>query len=254
MCKNRHDAFSVNFPSSDTRCKSQDEEFCTVRLGQNEFRIRFHDYHEIYKIPGLYEYLFHEKLKCSSPKVVTDLLIASVRSSSHLPSELSVLDVGAGNGIVGEFLKNGGIKSIVGIDIIPEAFEAALRDRPGVYDEYYIEDLLDLSPDVEDKLKAKCLNALVTVGALGFGDIPARAFAKAYNFIVDEGWIAFNIKEDFLEDQDATGFCRLIRKMTEDHILKIETKHSYCHRLSLDGKQLYYMAVIGTKQASIPEG
>jgi len=30
-----------------------------------------HDYQEIYRVPGLYEALFHNRLKCCSPHVVT---------------------------------------------------------------------------------------------------------------------------------------------------------------------------------------
>ena len=33
---------------------------------------------------------------------------------------------------------------------------------------------------------------MVTVTALGFGDIPTRAFIEAFNIIKNEGWVAFN--------------------------------------------------------------
>ena len=42
-------------------------------------------------------------------------------------AQLRVLDVGAGNGMVGEELDRMGAKHIVGVDIIPEAAEAAQR-------------------------------------------------------------------------------------------------------------------------------
>ena len=48
---------------------------------------------------------------------------------------LAVLDVGAGNGMVGEQLKCSGVKRSL-VDIIQEAKQAALRDRPGIYKEY----------------------------------------------------------------------------------------------------------------------
>ena len=54
-----------------------------------------------------------------------------------------MLDLGAGNGMVGEALREHGFEEITGVDITPEAGEAAERDRPGVYADYHVCDLLD---------------------------------------------------------------------------------------------------------------
>jgi 2-polyprenyl-3-methyl-5-hydroxy-6-metoxy-1,4-benzoquinol methylase len=167
----RRDDFSIRFPESETGIQSQDEEFCIREQDGQEKRIRFHDYHEIYKISGLYEYLFCEKLGHRSPEVITSLLIEQVNKSSIPIPDLSLFDVGAGNGIVGAVLKERGVKCIVGIDIVREAAEAAQRDRPGVYDQYYVEDLENLSEAARRNLESKRFNCLVSVGALGFGDI-----------------------------------------------------------------------------------
>jgi hypothetical protein len=43
---------------------------------------------------------------------------------------------------------------------------------------------------------------LVTVAALGFGDIPAKAFIEAFNIIKSEAWVAFNIKDTFFDISD----------------------------------------------------
>jgi hypothetical protein len=161
--------------------------------------------------------------------------------------------MGAGNGIVGEILKQNGVDVIVGIDVVPEAAVAVRRDRPGVYNAYYVEDLGHLSPDTRKELEAKGLNCLVTSGALGFGDIPASAFAEGYNLIATDGWIAFNIKEDFIEDNDSTGFSSLLSRMLERGILELRTRHRYCHRLSVDGRKLYYVAMVGLKRGPIPQ-
>lgn len=246
------DKFLVTFPVSKDSATSQDEEYCIVELNGLKRRIRFHDYHEIYSIPGLYEYLFCDKLGCVSPEVVTSLLGDAVAKSSASLSELDVLEIGAGNGIVGEHLKKQGIRSIVGIDIVPEAAEAAQRDRPSVYDGYYIADLENLSSDTKNNLEAKGFNCLVSVGALGFDDIHPKAFASAYSFIAQDSWIAFNIKEDFLEESDATGFSRLIRDMVERGVLEIQVKHRYRHRFSVDRRPLHYIGIIAKKKAVIP--
>lgn len=248
------DNFLVTIPGSKDSGTSQDEEYCIVEIDGVKRKIRFHDYHEIYRIPGLYEYLFCDKLGCVSPEVVTSLLGDAVAESSRSLSELDILEIGAGNGIVGELLKKQGIHTIVGIDIVPEAAEATRRDRPSVYDDYYVADLENLPPDTMKNLEAKGFNCLITVGALGFGDIPPKAFANAYTFIAQDGWIAFNIKEDFLEESDATGFSRLIREMAERGLLEVQLKHQYRHRFSVDDKPLYYVAVIARKKKAVPEG
>jgi trans-aconitate methyltransferase len=243
----------VTFPRADDGASSQDEEWCFVELDSIKQRIRFHDYHEIYRIPGLYEYLFCDKLGCVSPEVITGLLKDAVAKSSTSLSQLYVLEIGAGNGIVGELLKKQGINSIVGIDIVPEAAEAIRRDRPLVYDDYYVADLENLPPDIRNELEAKGFNCLVTVGALGFGDIHPEVFATALSFIPKNGWIAFNIKEDFLEESDKTGFSGLVRKMIEEDILEVQVQHRYRHRFSVDGRPLYYVGVIGKKKAAISD-
>jgi len=110
-----------------------------------------------------------------------------------------------------------------------------------------------LSSDTKKNLEAKGFNCLVAVGALGFGDIHPKAFANAYRFIAQDGWIAFNIKEDFLEKHDATGFSQLIREMIEGGVLEVQVKHQYRHRFSVDGRDLAYVGIIAKKKAAIPE-
>ena len=65
---------TVRFPTDDEAAASQDTEWCEVVHDGARHTIRFHDYHEIYDIPGLYERIFHDHLKCSSPEVVIGLL------------------------------------------------------------------------------------------------------------------------------------------------------------------------------------
>jgi hypothetical protein len=244
--------FSIRFPESEPGTRSQSEEYCIIEQDGQTRRIRLHDYQEIYTVPGLYEAIFCERLRYCSPEVVTRLLVEEVNKSRTPLSELVVLDMGAGNGMAGAILRQKGVNVIVGIDIFPEAAEAARRDRPGVYNAYYIEDLQNLSSNTRKKLEARGFNCLMTVGALGFGDIPAPAFAQGYNLIKDGGWIAFNIKEDFLEQGDATGFSEIVHRMAHRDILEIKIRHRYCHRIAVDGKPLYYVAVIGKKKTSIP--
>lgn len=124
-----------------------------------------------------------------------------------------MLDLGAGNGIVGEQLNKQGASRIIGVDIIPEARAAADLDRPGIDDAYYVMDFCNLTDDDRDELDSWACDCLVSVAALGFGDVPPRAFAEAFNMISTGGWVAFNIKETFLLRSDDSGFSQLIREL-----------------------------------------
>ncbi|HEX9746708.1 MAG TPA: hypothetical protein VGB30_14920 [bacterium] len=94
---------------------------------------------------------------------------------------------------------------------------------------------------------------MTAVAALGYGDIPPLAFYNSYNLIQTDGWIAFNIKEDFLKDIDETGFSRLIHRITRSGVMQIQTYKRYCHRLSVAGDPLHYIAVVGRKIRNIPQ-
>ena len=244
--------YHLEFPKTDNTLE-QDEEWCLLTMGDEKRKIRFHDYHELYEIPGLYEDVFYNELKCQSPQVICSLLQEQLEKNNTQGSDLHVIDVGAGNGMVGEELANMGSKHIIGVDIIQEAKDATYRDRPTVYKDYLVADLTDLSPEHKTVLREEPFNCLTTVAALGFGDIPPRAFAEAYNAVCNGGWIAFNIKDRFLEDVDPSGFCKLIRTMKEKTIFDIKTYHRYRHRLATDGTPLYYIAVVAQKKEDISE-
>lgn len=225
----------------------QDAEWCVIREEGEWREIRFHDYGEIYLIPGLYERLFYDILKCNSPTTIRKLLEEQVIKDGQSPRSLRVLDLGAGNGMVGEELADMGVEMIVGVDIIEEAVIAAERDRPGLYEDYFIQDMTDLSDENRMNLASFKFNALCCVAALGFGDIPRLAFAEAFNLVANGGWIAFNIKESFLNRNDLSGFSTLIRRMIGSGLLDVRTQRRYQHRIATNGDPLYYVAVIGKK-------
>jgi predicted TPR repeat methyltransferase len=203
----------------------------------------------VFAIPGLYEQLFYEELKCDSPRTIAGLIGEQV--SSDTAGDLRVLDVGAGNGMVGEELDRMGAEHIVGVDIIEEAAQAAERDRPGIYDDYFVVDLTDIPADDHRALEEHRFNCLTSVAALGFGDIPPEAFAAAYNLVDDGGLIAFNIKERFVEDGDRSGFEELINKSLEDGTMDLQAQRRYRHRLSVAGDPLYYVAMVARKRADV---
>lgn len=246
-----NNGFTVRFPGELPDDIEQDEEWCLVETAGRKKRIRFHDYHEVYRIPGLYEHLFYEHLKCNSPAVVCGLLAGQIHD--HM-STLRVLDVGAGNGMVGEELSRRGVGHIVGVDIIPEAAAAAHRDRPEVYDGYHVADLTNLTTSSASRLAEALFNCLTVVAALGFGDIPPLAFANAFNLVSSPGWIAFNIRDSFIDEQrdDTSGFALLIRRMVDQGLMEIREERRYRHRFSTSGRPLHYHAIAALKIADVP--
>lgn len=243
--------FSVEIPKIDSI--QQGEEFFIVDYNDQREKIRAHDYDKIYSVPGLYEYLFYDTYKCCSPDVVASLLKQRVDQTDMDFSDLKVLDVGAGNGMMGEQLINKGADAVLGLDIIEEALEAAERDRPGIYDNYFIEDLTRLPGDVRREIQAFEPNCLTVVAALGFDDIPPGAFVEAFNMIDKSGWVAFNIKDEFVCETDCTGFSKLIQQMEQEEIMKIQARRQYRHRLCQDGTPLHYFAIVGQKQKKFPD-
>ena len=243
----------IQFPKAESSNLNQDEAYFYLQGSGGQRKIRFHDYDEIYQVQGLYEQIFYDRLKCTSPAKVANILESSLKQSEDNLSELRVLDFGAGNGMMGEELKKHGVSRLVGIDIIPEAYEATVRDRPGLYDAYYIEDFTKLSEEKKEDIASWQCDCMVTVAALGFGDIPTKAFIEAFNIIKTQGWVAFNIKETFFDMSDESGFSRMIRELLFSKYLDVYHIERYRHRLSIEGEPLYYFAIAGRKNADVPD-
>ncbi len=247
--------FRLRFPTpagADPASFDQDEEWCEVEIDGRWRRIRFHDYHEVFEVPGLYEALFARRLKCDSPSRIVGLLEDVLGDFPQDPSDLRVLDVGAGNGMVGEELRRAGVGQVMGIDIIPEARTAAERDRHGVYRDYLVADLTALEEPQRSRIERFGPNCLTVVAALGYGDIPTEAFLSACEFIPEGGWIVFNIKEDFLVERgDQSGFSARWRSLQRDGLLEVQAMRRYRHRLSIHGEPLHYVAIVGMKTGDI---
>ncbi|KAF7535327.1 hypothetical protein G7054_g5474 [Neopestalotiopsis clavispora] len=239
--------YNVRFPQKHQTNVQQDDEWCELLTEDRIQRIRFHDYAFIFNTPGLYEQLFVDKLKCCSHRTVPDLLSKEVHRLQGAP--LSAIDLGAGNGLVGAQLRKLGATSLIGCDILPEAKQAALRDQPGVYDDYIICDLTNLSHEHSILLQKAEINVLTIVGALGFGDIPKEAFLAAIGFVRTGGLIAFNLKDQFYGTEDQSGFSKTIKEAVMSGQLAILCEQKYCHRLSVTGQELFYYAFVAIKRA-----
>lgn len=284
----------IRFPQRVLKDLPQDDEWCELVEGEHVTRIRFHDYAQVYSIPGLYNQLFggpDSETKCISPQVMAGLLREQLplilekgrqnfgqRHEGGKPS-LRVLDLGAGNGIMGEEIRSltrsydggsilaGDSTRIVGLDILPEAKFAAELERPGVYDGYVAADITDYVRAAprdpgEAMLFAQGFNVLTAVSSLTFGDGSVRAFKAAVSLVDEGGLLVFNLKEDFFDPVDSVngdegaatngnGLSGLIHNAVDKGHLSIVAKRRYCHRYSVTGEPLYYVAVVAVKLMSL---
>jgi SAM-dependent methyltransferase len=242
----------VRLPAVTARL-DQDEEWCEIKEGGEWRRLRFHDYAEIFQRPGLYEHLFYGMLHCCSPERVSAMLEAVVRERGDEPSGQRILDLGAGNGMLGDALKGRSFGKVLGIDLLPEAKAATERDRPQIYDGFMVADLVAFPDETRARIAEFAPTGLACVAALGFGDIPPRAYFNAVSMVPAGGLVTFNIRTDFLDARYAFGFSELVRRMTETNVLRIEWLQRYRHRLSVRGEPLWYTALVATKLEDVPE-
>ena len=137
-----------------------------VALGDSEI-VHLHDYTRIYAVPGLYEHVVQEQLQCCSPQVAAQGFHRAAARAGLQASSITVLDVGAGTGLVGELLARGGVARIVGVDALTAARAACMRDRQGVYTDYLVGDLASPDSELSAALRKHRLGGLVSAGAFG---------------------------------------------------------------------------------------
>lgn len=250
--------YQIRFPgeSSDFR---NEEYFYLVQDG-SEKKIILQNYAELFKIPLLYE-KFCSMTLYQSPETLAMMLLSQLILSKTDIESLVILDVAAGTGLFGKNIAKYGVKSIVGVDIVPEAAQAAQRDYPGVYEKYYVEDLTAITPTAQEELENRGFNCLVCCSSLSC-HFPIQGFINSFNLIEDGGWVAFNVNTYIIEDLDNTDtfeykkaaeFGQLYHQMVKAGILEITDKHYYLHRLMVNGKALDYVAITARKRGNIPE-
>lgn len=231
-------AFPVHAPGT-----PQDAESVLVQDSEHGWReIRLHDYAAIYSLPGLYEQLFADVLACDSPRIVVDHLARNLEKHRVDPRSLRCLDLGAGNGMVGEQLAARGLTRLYGLDLLPEARSAAIRDRPHAYHDYLVGDIT--RPATAKAVAAFRPNLLVCVAACGFGDISVEAFASALGLLPVGSWVVFNLRSDFLADTRPGGFADRLTALGRDGTIRLLDEHRYVHRLAVDGSPIEYTSIV----------
>ena len=185
--------FVLNFPQRDSDSVCQDEEVCEVTYDGETQLLRFHDYAEIFAVPGLYEHLFYDELECCSPEVVSAMLADEVERRGASMGDLRIFDVGAGNGMVGEQLRDRGADVVVGADILEEAGAAADARPPG-----RLRRLPRRRPHRPRRRRARACWPSTTSTAWspsprsGSATCRPEAFRAAYDMISDGGLVALH--------------------------------------------------------------
>lgn len=154
-------------------------------------QIRLHDYERIFAVPGLYEEIVQRRLGCRTPARMAELLARTAARLGWAPGDVRILDAGAGNGVSGEAFAQQGMRPVVGLDILPAARDAALRDRPGVYGAYLAADLGALGPGEERLIRDAAPNALACVGSVGGGHLPVAAVAAALELLAPDALVTY---------------------------------------------------------------
>lgn len=205
--------------------------------------MRIHEYGRVYDEPGLYEAVVQDRLECRSPATLASSLVAVAQAEGVDIAGLSALDLGAGNGLVGEHLRAAGVAgSIVGQDAEPAAAGATDRDRPGTYEEFLSEQIDDL--DLAAVVAQYDLSCLVGAGALGMGHIERRQIETAWGAFGPGSWLAVTFHESVLTESggELRAFVDALLSAGELRLLE-----RFRHRLTMTGEAIHYYVMVARK-------
>jgi hypothetical protein len=206
--------------------------------------LRLHDYERVYALPGLYEEVVQRMLDCRSPEEIASMLAAATDGLGWERSQVRVLDIGAGNGISGAALAALGMRPVMATDLEPAAREAALRDRPDVYDAYLITDLVALSPSQGRTIAALAANALACVAPVGDGPqhIPSAALITAASLLAPDAVIAY--MRDATDQPDLVTERMWLQGLEGVTRAQELTRRRYRHRYTVNRQALQMEGVV----------
>jgi SAM-dependent methyltransferase len=216
-----------------------------VALGDNDI-VHLHDYTRIYAVPGLYEHVVQQQLQCRSPQVAADGFLGTVARERLEAGSMTVLDVGAGTGLVGELLRGGGVKRVVGVDALPAARSACMRDRSGVYAGYLVGDLASGGSELHTALREHEPGGLVSAGAFGGTHAPPAALANALAVLPPGAPVALTIDERWMDASDPHGFGFEVKRLVDEGDLRLVERTRFRHRITTTGEPIFYELLIGT--------
>lgn len=202
--------YEVRFPPQPSRGAEGELIEVAFEDGRTE-RLRIHDYEQVFAVPGLYEEVVQRRLGCRTPDAMAQRLAGAVAQLGWERAAARILDAGAGNGVSGEAFAARGMRPVIGLDLLPAARAAALRDRPGLYDSYLVADLAALDPEAEAAIRAARPNVLACVGSVGPDHLPAEAVAAALELLEPDALVIYAF--DYALGPDPLG--ALLARATE---------------------------------------
>jgi hypothetical protein len=207
--------------------------------------VRLHDYERLYALPGAYEQIVSDRLGCSSPQVIASLLATEIDRLGRSRQAARVIDIAAGNGISGEALVAEGLHPVLGTDIVDSARIAALRDRPGVYEDYLTLDLLALEPETERHIRSLRADVLQCVAPVGdsAGQLPQQALVAAVRLLEPEALVAY-MHDPGPNPEDAVTFGFWRRELGSHVDARELVRRRYVHRRTVNGRPYAMVGVV----------
>lgn len=237
--------WTVELDTTPGRRQAQ-EEFLLHQPDGTAERIVLHDYGRVYSVPGLYEEVVQRRLECASPATVAAALVEGATAEGRGVGDLRAFDLGAGNGVVGEELAARGVTVVAGADGVPEARDAAHRDRPGLYAHYLVGERLDVD-EVTRLVHSEQLSALVAAGAVGEGHVPVDALAALWDAFPPGSFLALTLA-DREGDHDVTDIeAMLAATAGSPHPSRTLVRRPFRHRVSMAGDELFYLVLVAVK-------
>jgi trans-aconitate methyltransferase len=223
-----------------------DERLTVIFADGRREHMRLHEYGRVYTVPGLYEEVVQRRLECASPAVLSRALVKHVVQCGDDPAALRLLDIGAGNGVVGEELRKLGVDgAFFGMDKEGGAREAAERDRPGLYVEYLIGDLAELS--IASMVEKYSLTGMVGAGVFGPGHVSAANLNAAWQQFRPGAWLAVTLPENVVnaDGEELSDYVAALRAGEEN--TEVTEFSRYRHRFRMSGDPIYYYLMVARR-------
>jgi predicted TPR repeat methyltransferase len=214
--------------------------------------VHLHSYERIYGIPGLYEHIVQELLRCSSPQVAADALAGALTTLEIDPARLRLLDLGAGTGLVGELVRGLGVETVIGLDSLAAARAACLRDRPRIYADYLVGNLAPPGPSLLERLRAQRVDGLIAAGAFGGTHMPGSALARALGLLPDGAPVVFTIAEQWTASDGPGGFRTPLAELVDSGRLRLLERSRFEHRITTTGEPIFYELVVASTAVTPP--
>jgi SAM-dependent methyltransferase len=221
--------------------------YCLVDDGGTWRQVRFRGDSRLWEWPRVYETLVRNLLRGNAPGAIAHLLDRQLRAAGRRAADLRTIDLGAGNGWMGEELASLGIGEVVGVDATAAAAAAAERDHPDVYKSYLVLDMRRLSEAQRDELMNFDFNCMVCVDALAADEPAPNAFTEGFNLLAPDGWVAFHLSAETAEGGRDSRFARLIHRMIQSGAMNVATQQRYRHRFSSHGQPIFHVGVVARK-------